>query len=110
MMVVRGQIAAGDSLCPSVPSGASGLPGYRMLLRLLGDPLSHEAERLERLNGILGAHCSPRLIAPEPAQYGTRLRQPEPAFDSTSLLEIVLRNGLPGIPQVRAHLVARAPC
>ena len=77
--------------------------------RLLGEPLSHEAERLERLDGILGAHRSLRLIAPEPAQCSARLRQPEPAFDGTSLLEVMLRDGLPGIAQVRAHLVARIP-
>ena len=75
--------------------------------RLLGEPLSHEAERLERLDGILGAHRSLRLISPEPALYGARLRQPEPAFDGASLLEVMLRDGLPGIAQVRAHLVAR---
>ena len=76
-------------------------------LRLLGEPLSHEAERQERLDGILGAHRSLRLISPEPAQYVERLRQPEPAFDGASLLEVMLRDGLPGIARVRAHLVAR---
>ncbi|TNC49616.1 hypothetical protein FHG66_10930 [Rubellimicrobium rubrum] len=76
-------------------------------LRLLGEPVSHEAERLERLDGILGAHRSLRLISPEPALYGARLRQPEPAFDGASLLEVMLRDGLPGIAQVRTHLVAR---
>ena len=50
-----------------------------------------------------------RLIAPEPTQCSARLRQPEPAFGSTSLLEVMLRDGLPGIAQVRAHLVARIP-
>ena len=75
--------------------------------RLLGEPLSHEAERLEWLDGILGAHRSLRLIAPEPARYGARLRQPEPAFGSASLLDVMLQDGLPGIAQVRAHLVAR---
>ena len=78
-------------------------------LRLLGEPLNHEAERLERLDGILGAHRSLRLIAPEPAQCSARLRQPEPAFGGASLLEVMLRDGLPGIAQVRAHLVARIP-
>ena len=78
-------------------------------LRLLGEPSSSEAERLERLDGILGAHRSLRLISPEPAQCSARLRQPEPAFGSTSLLEVMLRDGLPGIAQVRAHLVARIP-
>ena len=37
-------------------------------LRLLGEPLSGEAERLERMQGVLGAHRSLRLIAPEPAR------------------------------------------
>ena len=33
-------------------------------LRLLGEPLSSEAERLDRLHGVLGAHRSLLLIAP----------------------------------------------
>ncbi|TNC63585.1 hypothetical protein FHG71_19235 [Rubellimicrobium roseum] len=75
-------------------------------LQLLGEPLSEEEERWERLDGILGAHRSLRLISPEPTLYGERLRRPEPAFGGVSLLEIMLRDGLSGITRVRAHLVA----
>ncbi|WP_139083317.1 hypothetical protein [Rubellimicrobium roseum] len=68
--------------------------------------MSEEEERWERLDGILGAHRSLRLISPEPTLYGERLRRPEPAFGGVSLLEIMLRDGLSGITRVRAHLVA----
>ena len=37
-------------------------------LRLLGEPLSGEAERMERMQGVLGAHRSLLLIAPEPGR------------------------------------------
>src|SRR5688572_19210812 len=46
-------------------------------LRLLGEPLSSEAERLERLHGVLGAHRSLLLIAPEPRRYAELLRRPD---------------------------------
>jgi hypothetical protein len=77
------------------------------VLRLLGEPLSSEVERLERLQGILGAHRSLLLIAPEPARYAALLRRPDPAFDGASMLHIMLQHGLPGIARVRAHLLAQ---
>lgn len=76
-------------------------------LRLLGEPLSGEAERLERLHGVLGAHRSLLLIAPEPGRTGELLRRPDPAFGGASLLEIMLQEGVPGIARVRAHLLTR---
>jgi hypothetical protein len=76
-------------------------------LRLLGEPLSCEAERLERLHGVLGAHRSLLLIAPERARYADLLRRPDPALDELSPLEIMLQQGLPGIARVRAHLLAQ---
>lgn len=75
-------------------------------LRLLGEPLSSETERLERLDGILGAHRSLLLIAPQPGRTAEFLRRPEPSFHGASLLDIMLRDGLPGIAQVRAYFVA----
>jgi hypothetical protein len=76
-------------------------------LRLLGEPLSSEAERLERLHGLLGAHRSLLLIAPERARYTELLRRPDPVFDGASLLEVMLQQGVPGIARVRAHLLAQ---
>ena len=34
-------------------------------------------------------------------------RRPDPALEGASLLEVMLRNGVPGIAQARAHLLAR---
>ena len=79
----------------------------REALQLLGEPLSSEAERLERLHGILGVHRSLLTITPEPARYTELLRRPEPAFDGASPLGIMLQQGLPGIARVRDHLLAR---
>ena len=74
---------------------------------LLGEPLSSEAERFERIGGLLGARRSLLLIAPEPGRAAEILRRPDPALEGASLLEIMLRDGVPGIAQVRAHLLAR---
>jgi len=76
-------------------------------LRLLGEPLSGEAERLERLHGVLGAHRSLLLIAPEPGRYTQLLRRPDPVFGGASMLDVMLQKGLPGIACVRAHLLAQ---
>ena len=76
-------------------------------LRLLGEPLSGETERIERLHGVLNAHRSLRLMAPEPACYVELLRRSDPAFDGASMLEVMLQQGLPGIARVRAHLLAQ---
>ena len=75
-------------------------------LRLLGEPLSTEAERLERLHGVLGAHRSLLLIAPEPRRIEL-LRRSDPALGGMSMLEIMLEQGLPGIAQVRAQLLVQ---
>jgi hypothetical protein len=75
--------------------------------RFLGEPLSSDVERLERLHGVLGAHRSLLLIAPEPARYVALLRRPDSAFDGASMLQVMLQNGLPGIARVRAHLLAQ---
>ena len=76
-------------------------------LRLLGEPLSDEAERLERLHGALNAHRSLLLIAPEPRSYTELLRRSDPVFDGASMLEVMLQQGLPSIARVRAHLLAQ---
>jgi hypothetical protein len=76
-------------------------------LRLLGEPLSNEAERLERLHGVLGAHRSLLLIAPERGRTAELLRRSDAAFDGASMLEVMLQQGLPGIAKVRAHLLAQ---
>ncbi len=75
-------------------------------LRLLGEPLSNEAERLERLHGALNAHRSLLLIAPEPGRYVELLRRSDTAFDGASMLEVMLQQGLLGIARVRSHLLA----
>jgi hypothetical protein len=77
------------------------------VLTLLGEPLSSEAERYERIGGVLGARRSLLLIAPEPGRAAEILRRPDPAFEGASLLEVMLRDGLPGIARVRTHLVTR---
>ena len=76
-------------------------------LKLLGEPLSSEAERLERVNGVLGAHRSLLLIAPQPGRSAELLRRPDPAFEGSSMLECMLQQGLPGIARVRAHLLVQ---
>ena len=76
-------------------------------LRLLGEPLSSEAERMERLQGVLGVRRSLLLIAPDPGRSAELLRRPDPAFDGASMLEVMLQQDLPGITRVRAHLVAQ---
>ena len=76
-------------------------------LRLLGEPLSSEAERMERLHGVLGAHRSLLLIAPERGRCTELLRRPDPALDGLSPLEVMLQEGVPGIARVRAHLLAQ---
>jgi len=76
-------------------------------LRLLGEPLSNEAERLDRLQGILGAHRSLLLIAPESGRTAQLLRRPDPALAGASLLEVMLQEGLPGISRARALLLAQ---
>ncbi len=62
---------------------------------------------MERLHGVLGAHRSLLLIAPEPGRTPELLRRPDPAFGGASLLEIMLQQGLPGIARVRAHLLTQ---
>ena len=74
--------------------------------RLLGEPLGGEAERMERLHGVLAAHRSLLLIAPEPGRTPELLRRPDPAFGDASMLEVMLQS-VPGISQVRAHLLAQ---
>ena len=76
-------------------------------LTLLGEPLSGEAERLDRMNGVLGARRSLLLITPEPGRAAEILRGSDPGLQGASPLEIMLRDGLPGIGRVRAHLLAR---
>ena len=76
-------------------------------LTLLGEPLSSEAERFERIGGLLGARRSLLLIAPEPGRAAEILRRPDPALEGASLLEVMLRDGLPGIARARAHLLTR---
>lgn len=76
-------------------------------LRLLGEPLSSEAERLDRLQGILGAHRSLLLIAPEPARYAGLLCRSDPGLDGVSLVTIMLQQGLPAIARARAYLLAQ---
>ena len=60
-----------------------------------------------RMQGVVGAHRSLLLIAPEPGRYAELLRRPDPAFDGRSTLEIMLQEGVPGTARARAHLLAR---
>ncbi len=76
-------------------------------LALLGEPLSNENERHERLQGLLGAHRSLLLLAPDPAHRARLLREPLSSLDGTSMLQVMLEHGLPGMARVRAHLRAQ---
>jgi len=62
---------------------------------------------LHRLHGVLGAHRSLLLIAPEPGCYTMLLRRPDPVLGGASMLEVMLQEGVPGIVRVRAHLLAQ---
>lgn len=74
-------------------------------LTLLGEPLSGEVERHERLQGILGAHRSLLLLAPDPGRCARLLREPAPSLEGASMLQVMAEQGLPGIARVRAHLL-----
>ncbi len=76
-------------------------------LSLLGEPMSDEPERHERLRGLLGAHRSLLLLAPDPAHCARLLREPDPTLEGACMLRVMMRDGLPGIERVRAHLLAR---
>ena len=58
------------------------------------------------MHGVLGAHRSLLLITPEHRRYTEFLRRPDQAFGGTSLLEVMLQEGVPGVVRVRAHLLA----
>jgi hypothetical protein len=75
-------------------------------LTLLGEPLSEEHERHERLQALLGAHRSLLLLAPDPARCAKLLRDPDLALEGLSMLQVMINDGLPGIARVRAHLLA----
>lgn len=75
-------------------------------LALLGEPLCEEHECHERLRGLLGAHRSLLLLAPDPTRCAKLLREPDLSLESASMLQVMLAQGLPGIAQVRAHLLA----
>lgn len=76
-------------------------------LTLLGEPLCDENERQERLQGLLGAHRSLLLLAPDPERCAALLRQVDPALGGASMLRVMMEQGLPGLARVRAHLLAR---
>jgi hypothetical protein len=76
-------------------------------LTLLGEPICDENERHERLQGLLGAHRSLLLLAPDPGRCARLLRDPDPALEGLSMLQVMIKDGLPGIARVRAHLLAR---
>jgi hypothetical protein len=76
-------------------------------LTLMGEPLCDESERCERLQALLGAHRSLLLLAPDPARCARLLREPTPSLGGATMLQVMMRDGLPGIAQVRAHLLAR---
>ncbi len=76
-------------------------------LTLLGEPLCDEGERHERLQALLGAHRSLLLLAPDPGRCARLLRDPDPALEGLSMLQVMIKDGLPGMARVRAHLLAR---
>ena len=76
-------------------------------LSLLGEPPCDEHERHERLQGLLGAHRSLLLLAPDPARCARLLREPHASLEGASMLQVMITDGLPGIARVRAHLLAR---
>ena len=76
-------------------------------LTLLGEPLSDEAERHERLEALLGCHRSLLFLAPDAGRCARLLREPEPALESASLLEMMLTGGVSGLVRARQHLAAR---
>ncbi len=76
-------------------------------LKLLGELLCDENERHERLQGVLGAHRSLLLLAPDPARCAKLLREACSPLEGASMLRVMLAQGLPGIARVRAHLLTR---
>ena len=46
------------------------------------------------------------FLAPDPARCAGLLRVPAASLDGASMLQVMLEHGLPGIAQVRAHLLA----
>jgi hypothetical protein len=76
-------------------------------LTLLGEPLCDESERRERLQGLLGAHRSLLLLAPDPVRCARLLREPDPSLHGATMLQVMINDGLPGIARVRAHLLGR---
>ena len=79
-------------------------------LTLLGEPLCDEEERYERLQGLLSAHRSLLLLAPDPARCVRLLREATPSLDGAYMLQVMMVQGLPGIARVRAHLLTLLGC
>lgn len=77
-------------------------------LRLLGEPAEDAASREARLSALLGVGRSLLLLLPEGDSCLCYLRRPCRAFADTSLLQIMLADGLPGIERVREHLAQLA--
>jgi hypothetical protein len=73
-------------------------------LTRLGKPPCDRRERYERLQGVLGAHRSLLLLAPDPGCSARLLREPHLSLGGGSMLQVRLEQGLPGIAWVRAHL------
>ena len=76
-------------------------------LTLLGEPLSDEAERHERLEALLGCHRLLLFLAPDAGRCARLLREPEPTLERASLLEVMLTGGVSGLVRARQHLAAR---
>ena len=81
-------------------------------LKLLGEPSEDEPAREARLNALLGVGRSLLLVLPEGDHCLCYLRRPCPAFADTSVLQIMLAEGLTGIERVREFLAGEVqkPC
>lgn len=79
----------------------------REAMKLLGEPLADDEERLGRMQGLVRVNRSLQLLLPEPERCVAFLRGPCPALDGAAPIGLMLAEGRPGMARLSAHLVER---